>query len=122
MSRAMCVTALLAAAALTVQLEPTTRAQTANRTYDWCVKGNNDRRVRYCEEREQTIGRDAALDVDPGRNGGIQIRGRSEPDIQLRTRISAYAPTEARETGASRCVTSAVTSRATLATAAFGSS
>ena len=95
MSRGMCVT-LLAAAALTVRVDDTTRAQTANRTYDWCQERTNDRRVRHCEEREQTVGQETALDVDPGRNGGIHVRGRSETGIQLRARITAHAPTEAR--------------------------
>jgi hypothetical protein len=37
-----------------------------------------------------------ALDVDPGRNGGIQVRGWSEPRIRLTTRIRADALTESR--------------------------
>jgi hypothetical protein len=105
MSRATGVSALLAAV-LMVCIEHTTAGQTANPAEDWCREPaspklreggrTNDRLVRHCEEREQNIAPVAALDVDPGRNGGIYVRGRTGPGIQLRTRIAATAPTEAR--------------------------
>jgi hypothetical protein len=96
MPRPTCLIALLVIAALAVCVEHITGAQTSNRTADWCEEGNNNRQVRHCEERETAVGQEAALDVDPGRNGGIHVRGRNEPGIHLRTRIRAYAPTEAR--------------------------
>ncbi len=105
MSRARGVSALLAAV-LTVWIEHTPAGQISNPADDWCRQPasqkpreggrTDDRLVRHCEEREQHIAQGATFDVDPGRNGGIYVRGRTEPGIQLRTRITAAAPTEAR--------------------------
>lgn len=95
MSRATGISALLAAV-LMVCIGHSTVGQTLNPADDWCREGTNDRLVRHCEEREQNIAQGAVLDVDPGRNGGIHVRGRSQPGIQLRTRVMATAPTEAR--------------------------
>jgi hypothetical protein len=95
MFRATGVSALLAAI-LMVCLEHTTAGQTANSSDDWCREWTHNRLVRHCEERDQNVADSVSLDVDPGRNGGIRVRGRSEPGIRLRTRIVAAAPTEAR--------------------------
>jgi hypothetical protein len=95
MSRAVCLSALLAAGMM-VCLNRTTGAQTADQSYEWCQEPSSDRRVRHCEEREQTVAQETALDIDPGRNGGIQVRGRAQAGIRLQTRITASAPTEAR--------------------------
>jgi len=95
MSRATGVSALIAAV-LTVCIEHTTAGKAANQADDWCREWTNDRLVRHCEERDQTIAESVSLDVDPGRNGGIYVRGRAGPGIRLRTRIVAAAPAEAR--------------------------
>jgi DUF4097 and DUF4098 domain-containing protein YvlB len=104
MSRALGVSALLATA-LTVCPGQMTGAQPANQTAsvaqgfspdDWCQQRGDQRVVHHCEERQQDLARVAALDVDPGRNGGIQVRGWSEPRIRLTTRIRAQALTESR--------------------------
>jgi hypothetical protein len=68
----------------------------SNRMDDWCTEAYKDRRVRHCEERADTLTPGPELDVDPGRNGGIQVRGWNEAGLRLRTRITAYALTEAR--------------------------
>jgi hypothetical protein len=94
-SRAMCVSAFLGAA-LMAAANHSTRAQTASQPYDWCEDRRDDRHVRHCEAREQTIAAEMALDVDPGRNGGIQVTGRNDTGIRLQTRIMASAPTQVR--------------------------
>ncbi len=95
MSRAMCLSALLAAGMM-VCLDRTTGAQTADQSYEWCQEPASDRGVRHCEEREQTLAQETALDVDPGRNGGIQVRGRAQAGIRLQIRITGTAPTDSR--------------------------
>src|SRR5436190_20866884 len=55
---------------------------------------NNDR-ASHCEVREDTVGGANPLDVDPGRNGGIRVRGWDRGDVLVRSRIEAYAATDA---------------------------
>jgi hypothetical protein len=64
-------------------------------TPDWC-QGNGNGTVRHCEERQETLGMATALDIDPGSNGGIRVRGGASSEVRLRSRISAYARTESR--------------------------
>lgn len=56
----------------------------------------NDRQPYLCEEREQIIPAQPELDVEPGHNGGIRIRGWSSPNIRIRSRVDASAETDAR--------------------------
>ena len=46
--------------------------------------------------RETTVASFAALDVDPGRHGGVHIRGWNRPDTRLRTRVEGHAATDTR--------------------------
>ena len=87
MNRA-CITAFLAS----VVALSTVRAQNVP---DWC-KGGDDRTVRHCEERQEMLPKSAGLDIDPGSNGGIHVRGGSGSDVRLRSMIAAEARTESR--------------------------
>ena len=57
--------------------------------------GWNTGRASFCEVREETIDGTTPLDVNPGRNGGIRVRGWDRGDVLVRTRIMAFAITEA---------------------------
>jgi DUF4097 and DUF4098 domain-containing protein YvlB len=46
--------------------------------------------------REEIIATPSDLDVDPGRNGGVRVRGWDRSDARLRARVEAYADTESR--------------------------
>ncbi len=64
---------------------------------DVCAERRDDsRRAYFCEVREEGVTNAASLDIDPGRNGGVNIRGWSRSDIRLRTRVDGYAETDAR--------------------------
>jgi DUF4097 and DUF4098 domain-containing protein YvlB len=61
-----------------------------------CSDRSSDRdRARHCEIREATVSGANPLDVDAGHNGGIRVRGWDRGDIQIRTRIEAYAANDA---------------------------
>ena len=57
-----------------------------------CDGGNfDDNRQRFCEVREQTVPSVGRLIVDPGRNGGVTVRGSLRNDISIRSRIETWA-------------------------------
>ena len=57
-----------------------------------CDKGGNyDTRQRFCEIREQTTAAVGGLTVDPGKNGGVTVRGGTRNDVLVRTRVEAWA-------------------------------
>ncbi len=53
--------------------------------------GNYYTRQRACEIREQTTAAVGRLTVDPGRNGGVMVRGGVRNDVLVRTRVEAWA-------------------------------
>ena len=62
-----------------------------------CGDGNHwgGKRQRACEIKEQTL--DApkgAIQIDPGTNGGISVKGWNQPNVLVRARIETFAPTE----------------------------
>ena len=57
--------------------------------------GWNAGRASFCEVRDETIDGATPLDVNAGRNGGIRVRGWDRGDVLVRTRIIAFAITEA---------------------------
>lgn len=63
---------------------------------DWCRQGdrNNGRYERSCDVREETLRRVSLLDVDPGGNGGIRVRGTSGSTTRVRFRVVANARDE----------------------------
>jgi hypothetical protein len=61
-----------------------------------CSEQYTGRRAHFCEQREEIISGQKALDVDPGQHGGIQVRGWDRAEVRLRTRIDGWADTDAR--------------------------
>jgi hypothetical protein len=57
-----------------------------------CASGNFDgNRQRFCEVREQTIPGVGRLTVDPGKNGGVTVKGWPRNDVSIRSRIETWA-------------------------------
>jgi hypothetical protein len=57
-----------------------------------CDSSNYDRnRQRFCEVREQTIPGVGRLTVDPGKNGGVTVKGWLRNDISIRSRVETWA-------------------------------
>jgi DUF4097 and DUF4098 domain-containing protein YvlB len=58
---------------------------------------NNYRRdgARSCEIRDSSLGPSATLDIGPGHNGGITVKGWSQNSVQVRARVEAWAPNDA---------------------------
>ena len=57
-----------------------------------CDNGNyGGDRQRFCEIREQTIPGVGRLTVDPGKNGGVIVRGWLRNDVSIRSRVDAWA-------------------------------
>jgi hypothetical protein len=72
------------------------RAQIAAQSEDLCADRYDSRRAHHCEVREEMIATPSELDVDPGQNGGVRVRGWDRPDARLRARVEAHADTESR--------------------------
>jgi hypothetical protein len=96
MTRVCLTGALLAAAALNLP------AQVRDGDFgrpDWCENARASfgpgRSASHCEIRQATLSSQQSIDVDAGDNGGIAVRGWDSGDVHVRTRVSAYAPTEA---------------------------
>ena len=66
-------------------------AQAAQPPADLCGGDRQNGRERHCEVREEVVTGQAALDIDPGRNGGVHVRGWSRQDVRVRTRVEGYA-------------------------------
>jgi hypothetical protein len=65
-----------------------------------CDSGNyGGDRQRFCEIREQTIPGVGRLGVDPGKNGGVTVKGWLRNDVSIRSRVETWAPS-AGEAGA----------------------
>ncbi|HVV44756.1 MAG TPA: hypothetical protein VHC72_06110, partial [Bryobacteraceae bacterium] len=58
-------------------------------------RGDSDR-ARSCEIREQTTASVGLLNIDAGKNGGASIKGWTRSDVLVRTRVEAWAGTDAR--------------------------
>jgi len=57
-----------------------------------CDSGSyNGDRQRFCEVREQTIPAVGRLTVDPGKNGGVTVKGWLRNDISIRSRVETWA-------------------------------
>ena len=61
-----------------------------------CENGGSDsHRARYCEMREQALASPGRLDVNPGQNGGVSVKGWSHSDVLVRARVEGWGETEA---------------------------
>jgi DUF4097 and DUF4098 domain-containing protein YvlB len=56
--------------------------------------GFGDRSVRKCEVREQTLASVRQLTVEPGRNGGVSVKGWTQGDVLVRARMEAWAASD----------------------------
>jgi DUF4097 and DUF4098 domain-containing protein YvlB len=54
----------------------------------------NNRRARTCEVTEATLGPSGMLDVEPGRNGGVTVKGWSQNSVVVRARVEAWAESD----------------------------
>jgi hypothetical protein len=62
---------------------------------EWCNEVRDNQRYQSsCDVREQTLARVGLLDVDPGGNGGITVRGTSGGATRVRFRIVGTARDE----------------------------
>ena len=52
------------------------------------------RRSRLCDVRELTLGPSSRLEIEPGRNGGVTVRGWSQNSILVRARVEAWADSD----------------------------
>jgi len=62
-----------------------------------CDDGGNhhNRLVSHCEMKEQTLGAPGGvMQIDPGTNGGVTVRGWDRPDVWLRARIETAAESD----------------------------
>ena len=64
-----------------------------NRTAQLSCNDNNygGGRQRFCEVREQTVPAVGRLTVDPGKNGGVTVKGWLRNDISIRSRVETWA-------------------------------
>ena len=56
--------------------------------------GNDGDRARHCEMREQSLPSIGSLNVDPGSNGSVNIKGWLQSGVLVRARIDASGDTE----------------------------
>lgn len=51
--------------------------------------------ISYCEMKEQSLPPgNGAISIDPGKNGGVSVKGWSRSDVLVRARIETAAPSE----------------------------
>src|SRR5260370_37591832 len=52
---------------------------------------HNDRLVGHCEMKEQTLGAPrGAIQISPGLNGGVSVKGWTRGDVLVRARIETW--------------------------------
>ena len=93
MVRHFALTATLAAALVAAGSAQTRDRRTAGDRD--CDDSWNNRRASFCEVRENTIGGANPIDVDASPNGGIVVRGWDRGDVLVRSKVRAYADTDA---------------------------
>jgi hypothetical protein len=74
--------------------QPGSAAEDDGRWFVYCSHRDGDD-VRRCVLRERGLRPTGALDVDPGRNGGVSLNGWDRDSVHVRARIETQAPTEA---------------------------
>lgn len=60
-----------------------------------CNDNNHGDQARACDLREQTIPSAGRLTIDSGRNGGVSVKGWLRNDVLVRSRVEAWADTDA---------------------------
>src|SRR5262245_10688542 len=51
-------------------------------------------RPLYCQVHETSLGPSGMLDIEPGRNGGISVKGWAQNSVLIRARLEAWAENE----------------------------
>jgi DUF4097 and DUF4098 domain-containing protein YvlB len=65
-----------------------------------CNDNNHqDNKYRECQMKESTIPASGRVSIDSGTNGGVQVKGWSRSDVQVRARVETWAPTESEAKG-----------------------
>src|SRR5277367_2558676 len=83
--------AALLAAACTAVFAQTPESKMTCQDRSW----NHNRLSTHCEIKEQTFPTSkGAIDIQPGENGGITVRGWDRADVLVRARIQTAAPTD----------------------------
>ncbi|MDX2150007.1 MAG: hypothetical protein SFV54_04680 [Bryobacteraceae bacterium] len=75
------------AAAAVGQMQDNTEKKLDCREGRW----GNDRGGRHCEMKEFTVAPTGRLDIDPGTNGGVSVRGWNQNSVLVRAQIQANA-------------------------------
>lgn len=60
-----------------------------------CSDRDGGRDARFCEMREETVPASGRLVVDPGKNGGVSVKGWNRNDVLVRAQVTAWADSEA---------------------------
>src|SRR5262249_50242094 len=66
-----------------------------NRDPQLSCDNNRSDRARSCEIRESSLGPSGSLEIEPGRNGGISVKGWSQNSVLVRARVETWAPSDA---------------------------
>ena len=66
-----------------------------NRDKELTCNNSFQRRPRTCDLQEITIGPAGILDISPGRNGGIAVKGWDQNSVLVRARLEAWAGSDA---------------------------
>lgn len=87
------------AAAFALLTAPLARAQMRDnqeKTLTCDDRGSHGRRlVSYCEMKEQSLAPgNGPISIDPGKNGGVSVKGWSRHEVLVRARIETAAPSE----------------------------
>lgn len=56
--------------------------------------GGRDSRHRFCEVREQTTSAVPKFQIEPGKNGGVSVKGWLRNEVLVRSKVEAWAETE----------------------------
>jgi Toastrack DUF4097 len=60
-----------------------------------CQSWGYNRQVHHCDIREQSFASSGHITADPGRNGGVTVRGWLRNDVLVRSRVDVWADTDA---------------------------
>jgi len=66
-----------------------------NRDPQLSCSNNRPNGARSCEIRESSLGPSGSLEIEPGHNGGITVKGWSQNSVLVRALIETWAPSDA---------------------------
>jgi putative adhesin len=66
-----------------------------NRDSQLSCDGNRGSEARSCEIRESTLGPSGSLQIEPGHNGRIVVKGWSQNSVRVRAVVETWAPSDA---------------------------